>query len=175
MALQFLNFRSPLLFVGALALAGCTGNFGYRASNYMGSGWGGLNSPSTQAPINPVAPQVSGASAVTGTLQAGGTCASGVYGIQLLAQYGEITSGQVLNQTTLPAGGTFEFQANPGTYLIVAQSPLSYGCGAQQTVTLVPGQVAQVNLVLGAGVNTGGSYYSNPYSCPWGTYGCMAG
>src|SRR5579885_3661207 len=67
-----------------------------------------------------------GSSAVAGrVLSSDPACGS------VMAQVAFVSGGATLYQTTVPPNGTFEFQANPGTYTLVAQSG---SCAAQQTI-----------------------------------------
>ena len=141
------------------------------------------------------APVVSGSSSVSGTVTVTPNCGGGT------AQVMMINGNQVLYQTNVMNGGTFQFQAIPGTYSIIAQT--QNGCVSQQSITLVAnqttntavglmtqqaGQVGSVPGALPAGYpQTAYPYPSTGYpqvppiggypqgNCTYGGYGCPTG
>jgi hypothetical protein len=139
------------------------------------------------APVTATTP-ISGTAAVAGRVYSDPVCGNSA------VQVSFVSGSTTLYQTSVPANGTFEFQANPGVYTVVARSG---NCGAQQSITVMGNQMAQASLNLTSGGysqtpmlpgTTGATGYypqvpqvptyqpwpatypSSP--CPWSYYGC---
>ena len=142
----------------------------------------GCSQSSSTPPVTPTQP-IQGSSAIAGRVTEGPGCAD--TSLQLLLYSGNT----VIYQTTVPPNGTYEFQAQPGSYLLSAQG--SAGCQTQQNVTVVAGQQAQVQLQMMPmgnyanspplsgpgypGAPPSSNYPPNYPPCPYGYYGCNGG
>lgn len=99
----------------------------------------GACAPQNSAVVPPTKP-VNGTSAVSGSVTVTPNCGGNTAQIML------VTGNQVLYQTAVRNGGTFEFQAVPGTYTIIGQT--QNGCFTQQSVTLNPNQTTTTSVGL---------------------------
>lgn len=119
----------------------------------------GTSSSIVQTPLAPGAAAVAGT--VTPTSGCGGTSTQVIL----------YSSGSPLYQTSAPPYGTFQIQANPGTYVLVAEA--ANGCGVTQNLTLTAGQTSSVtlNLVPG-GASTATNTGTTIPSCYYSYYGC---
>src|SRR5262249_51883715 len=96
---------------------------------------------SNGTPVTATAP-LTGTAAVSGRVTSDPVCGTAP------VQVSFVSGSATLYQTNVPANGTFEFQANPGIYTVVARNG---NCGAQQSITVMGNQIAQASLNLTTG------------------------